>query len=89
MKQGKQSITEYWNQFRLVASKAELDNSTGGELLLGGMNTELQNPWGASSEAYENLEALGQWAIRKETKLAMVRHIQGSQSTKKYRMRNH
>jgi len=82
MKQGKRSVTEYWNEFRLVASEAELDYSTGGELLLGGMVAELQNAWGASSEEYEDLEALAQWAIRKETKLATVRHIQGSPSTK-------
>jgi len=73
---------ECWNEFHLVASQAELDDSTGAELLLGGMNTELQNALGASSEEYEDLEVLAQWAIRKETKLAMVRHIQGSPSTK-------
>ena len=78
MKQGKRSVTEYWNEFRLVASEAELNDSTGGELLLGEMITELQNAWGASSEEYENLETLVQWAIRKETKLATVKHIQGS-----------
>jgi len=78
MKQGKQSVTEYWNELRLMASEADLDDSTGGELLLGGMITELRNAWGASSEEYEDLEALDQWAIRKETKLATVRHIQGS-----------
>jgi len=82
MKQGKRSVTEYWNEFWLVASEAELDDSTGAELLLGGMITELQNAWGASSEEYEGLEALAQWAIRKETKLARVRHIQGSPSIK-------
>jgi len=82
MKQGKRSVTEYWNEFRLVASEAELADSTGGELLPGGMIAELQNAWGASSEEYEGLEALAQWAIRKETKLATVRHIQGSPSTK-------
>jgi len=82
MKQGKRSVTEYWNEFRLVASEAELDDSTGGELLLGGMIAELQNAWGASSEEYEGLEALAQCAIRKETKLATVRHIQGSPPTK-------
>ena len=43
MKQGKRSVTEYWNELRLVASEAELDETSGGELLLGGMNTELQN----------------------------------------------
>jgi len=82
MKQGKRSVTEYWNEFRLVASDAELDGSTGGELLLGGMIEELQNAWGASSEEYDDLETLAQWAIRKENKLATVRHIQGSPSTK-------
>jgi len=82
MKQGKRSVTEYWNEFRVVASEAELDDSTGGELLLGGMIAELQNAWGVSSEEYEDLENLAQWAIRKETKLATVRHIQGSLSTK-------
>jgi len=82
MKQGKRSVTEYWDEFHLVASGAELDDSTGGELLLGGMNTELQNAWRASSEDYEDLEVLAQWAIQKETKLATVRQIQGSPSTK-------
>jgi len=82
MKQGKRSVTEYWNEFRLVASEAELDDSTGGELLLGGMIAELHNAWEASSEEYENLETLVQWAIRKETKLATIRHIQESPTTK-------
>jgi len=63
MKQGKRSVTEYWNKFRLVASEAELDDSTGGELLLGGIIAESQNAWGASSEEYEGLKAVAQWAI--------------------------
>jgi len=46
------------------------------------MIAELQNAWGASSEEYEGLKALAQWVIRKETKLATVRHIQGSPPTK-------
>ena len=31
MKQGRRSMTEYWNEFRLVASETELDDSTAGE----------------------------------------------------------
>jgi len=42
----------------------------------------LRNAWGASSEEYEDLEALAQWAIRKETKLATISSIQGSPATK-------
>jgi len=60
IKQAKQSATEYWNEFRLVASEAQWDDSTGGEPLLVGMITELRNAWGASSKEYENLEALAQ-----------------------------
>jgi len=44
MKQCKRSVREYWNEFRLVASEPELDDLTGGVLLLGGMIAELQNP---------------------------------------------
>jgi len=66
-----------------VASEGKLDHWTGGELLLGGMNTEHQNAWGASCEEYEELEVLAQWAIRKETKLAPVWHMQGSPPTNK------
>ena len=65
-----------------MASEAKLDNSTGGELLLGGRNTELQNTWGASSDEYEDTETLTHWAMQKETKRATVRHIQGSPPTK-------
>ena len=82
MKQGKQTVTEYWNEFRRVASEAKLDDSTGGELLLGGILTEVQNASAASSEEYEYRKALAQWTIREENKLATVRHIQGWQSAK-------
>jgi len=82
MKQGKRSIREYWNEFRLVPSEDELDDSTGGQVLLGGMKTELQNTRGASSEEYEERETLAEWVIWKATKPLTVRHIQGSPLTK-------
>ena len=74
-------MTEYWNEFRLVDSETELDDSTAGEWLLGGMNTDLQNAWGASRDKYTSTKALANWAIEKETKLATVRHIQGHKTT--------
>ena len=81
MKQGRKSMTEYWNEFRLVASETGLDDSMAGEWLLGGMNPELQNAWGASSNKYTNITALTNWAIEKVTRLATVRHIQGHKTT--------
>jgi len=77
MKQGKRSGTEYWHEFRLVSSEPEFADSTVGEQHLEEMITDLPNAWGASSKDYEDLEALAQWAIQKETKLVTVRHIQG------------
>ena len=70
-------MTDYWNEFRLVASETKFDDSTAGEWLLGGMITDLQNARGASSDKYTSTEALASSAIEKETKLATVRHIQG------------
>src|SRR6267154_5528534 len=76
MKQGSRSMTEYWNEYRLVAREADLDDATGGEWLLTGMQTELQDAWGADSEEFSGTETLARWAICKETKLATVCHIQ-------------
>ena len=81
MKQERRLMTEYWNELRLVASKTGLDDSTAGEWLLGGMNSELQNARGASRDKYTTIAALANWAIEKETKLATVRHIQGHKTT--------
>lgn len=82
MKAGKRSVTKYWNLFCRVAREAALDNSTGEKLLPWGMNTELQNAWGASRDEYESTKVLAQWAIWEETKLATVRDIQGTPPTK-------
>jgi len=58
MKQGKLSLTEYRHEFCLLASEAKLEDSTGGELILGGMNTELQTVWGAGSDKNNSREVL-------------------------------
>ena len=81
MKQERKSMTEYWNEFRLVASETELDDSTAGKWLLGAKNVELQNAWRASCDKYTKAGALTNWAIEKETKLASVGHIQGNKPT--------
>ena len=39
--QGKRTMTEYWNEFRLASSEAELDDATEGEWLLMGMSPTL------------------------------------------------
>ena len=69
-------MTEYWSKFRLVSSKAELDDATEGKWLLAGMNSALQNAWGMDSNTYESVDTLARWAMDKETKLAMIENVQ-------------
>ena len=79
--QGKRTMTEYWNEFRLVSSEAELHDATEGEWLLAGMTTTLQNAWGADSNTYEDCDTLARWAMEKETKLTMIKNLQGGRGT--------
>src|SRR5207302_2097814 len=76
--QGTSSMTAYWNDFRLIATEANLDQTTAGEWLLAGMKTKLQEAWGNESTPFTTTERLANWAIEKETKLAMVKHVQSS-----------
>ena len=79
--QGQRTMTEYWNEFRLVSSEAELDHATEGEWLLAGMTTTLQNGWGADSNTYEDCDTQARWAMEKETKLTMIKNLQVGRGT--------
>ena len=81
MIQGKRIMTEYLNEFRLVSSDAELDDVTDGEWLLAGMTTALQNAWEADSNTYEDVDTMARWAMKKETKLTMIKNLQGGRGT--------
>ena len=76
--QGTSSMTAYWNDFRLIATEADLDQTTAGEWLLAGMKPKLQEAWGNESAPFTTTERLANWAIEKETKLAMVKHVQSA-----------
>ena len=69
-------MTEYWNEFRLAASEAELDDTTEGERLLMGMLPTLQNAWGGESDPYERMDTRARWEIGKETNLIMIRNLE-------------
>ena len=81
IKQGKLTMTEYWNEFRLVSSEAELDDATEGEWLLAGITTTLQNAWGEDSNIYEDCDSLARGAMEKETKLTMIKNLQAGRGT--------
>ena len=69
-------MTEYWNEFRLASSEAELDDATEGEWLLMGISSILHNAWGGESDPYESVDTLARWAIEKEIKLTMILNLQ-------------
>ena len=77
--QGKRTMTEYYNEFRLASSEAELDDATKGEWLLIGMSATLQNAGGGESNPYEGMDTLARWAKGKETKLTKLRNLQKGQ----------
>jgi len=78
--QGKRIMTQYWNEFRLVFSEAELNKATEGEWSLARMMTILQNAWGTYSNISENVDTLARWSMEKETKLMIIKHIQHGQA---------
>ena len=45
------------------------------------MTTALQNAWGADSNTYEDVDTLARWAMAKETKLTMIKNLQGGRGT--------
>ena len=74
-------MSDYGNEFRLDSTDAEYDDATLGRLLLKGINKILQDAWANGDQEFKDTEALAQWAIKKENRLNMVRHIQGTQTT--------
>ena len=75
------TMPDYWNKFRLVSTDAEYDNATLGRLLLKGINKTPQDAWANSDQEFKDTDTLAQWAIKKENRLNMVQHIQGTQMT--------
>ena len=45
MRQGNQPVTDYWNQFRLIATETTCDDQTLQRLLLKSFNKKLQDAW--------------------------------------------
>jgi len=82
LKQGKSSMTDYWNDFRLIASTAQMDNATMSEFLVAGMKKELQQAWILAELDQDDVEAIALWAIKKEARMETLRYNQnGAEET--------
>jgi len=84
LKQGQSSMTDYWNDFRLIASTAQMDGATMSEFLIAGINKELQQAWILAELDQDDVEAIALWAIKKEARMETLKYNKnsGEESTK-------
>jgi len=84
LKQRQSSMTDYWNDFRLIASTAHMDGATMSEFLIAAMKKELQQAWILAELDQEEVEAIALWAIKKEAGMKFLKYNKnrGEESTK-------
>jgi len=74
LKQGQSSMTDYCNNFRLVACTAQMDGATMSEFLIAGMKKELQQACILAELDQDDVEAIGLWAIKKEARMETLKY---------------
>jgi len=79
---GSKEATEYWNEYRLIASQTRMDDTTLTYHLMKGFKTELQDAWGMDGSDSQDPQVVANWAIKKETKMAAIRHMRHGGSNK-------
>jgi len=82
MSQGTKGATEYWNEYRLIASQTGMDDATLTYHLMRGFRSELQDAWGMDGSDSQDPQFVANWAIKKETKMAFIKHMQYGRPSK-------
>ena len=75
MAQGSKGATEYWNEYRLIASQTGMDDATLTYHVMRGFKAELQDAWGMDGSDSQDPQCVANWAIKKETKRAPIKHM--------------
>jgi hypothetical protein len=88
LRQGSRTMTDYWNEFRLLATDAEFEDGTNKRLLLKGMSSKLQEYWAQQEREFTSTEELAEWAVQKENKINTIKAIQGGQQHYHQQSRN-
>jgi hypothetical protein len=83
MTQGTRSVSQFWTQFRLVATDAEFGDETLGRIFLKGLTSKLQDQWGARETDFTDTAEMARWAIKMENKNRTIQQLRGSRSTPK------
>jgi len=83
--QSGRTMTEYANEFRIIAAETEYDEGTLTRLIVGGMSKKLQDAWEAGETDDLNITLdINRWAIAKENKHSMMDHIRKGRPTGKF-----
>jgi len=82
MRQGYKGATEYWNEYRLIASQTGMDEATLTYHLMRGFKSELQDAWGMDGSDSHDPQFVANWAIKKETNMESIRHMRHGGITK-------
>ena len=75
MTQGLKGATEYWKEYRLIASQTGKDDATRTYHLMKGFKTELRDAWGMDRSDSQDPQFVANWATKKETKMAAIKHM--------------
>jgi len=82
MAQGSKGATEYWNEYRLIASQTGMDDATLTYHLIRGFKTELQDAWGMDGSDSQDPQFVANWAIKMETKMGAIKHMRHRTTSK-------
>ena len=82
MTQGSKGDTEYWYEYRLITSQTGMDDATLTYHLIKGFKTVLQDAWGIDGSETQDPQLVANWAIKKETKMAAIKHMRHGTTSK-------
>jgi len=75
MAQGSKGAIEYWNEYRLITSQTGMDDATLTYHPMRGFKPELQDAWGMDGSDSQDPQFVANWAIKKKTQMAAIRHM--------------
>ena len=78
LKQGGDTLTEYWNTFRLVSTDANMDDGTLQRCFIKGMISDLQDAWPRGQTRHDRVEELANWAVEQENGMITIKQIKQS-----------
>jgi len=73
--QASKGATEYWNEYRLIASQTGMDDATLTYHLMKGFKLKLQDGWRMDGSDSQDPQFVANWAIKGGTKMAAIKHM--------------